>query len=37
LEIRFTEMSVRKREDLSLVIHELIEADRARTGLEPGC
>ena len=35
VEIRFTEMSMRKRDDLSLVIHELIEANRAadaRTG-----
>jgi 5-formaminoimidazole-4-carboxamide-1-beta-D-ribofuranosyl 5'-monophosphate synthetase len=29
VEIRFTEMSMRKRDDLSLVIHELIEDSKA--------
>jgi hypothetical protein len=29
VEIRFTEMSTRKRDDLSLVIHELIQTNRA--------
>ena len=34
VEIRFTEMSMRKRDDLSLVIQELIEAGKAKDARE---